>query len=156
MGTSSHSVLAGPFTGGGLVLALISLILVSNVGDKRIIWVGVAEEGADGQQNFRNGESRTPLVLQDVQADATVRVDIGVVNTGREVTLWGLERVVGGEVDVQEVDSARVGRLIRSLDGGLPVELVLLVDGASRAVAWGVSAQINQLLLNSFICHLFI
>lgn len=57
---------------------------------------------------FRNGESRTPLVSQDVQADAAVRVDVGVVDAGGEVDLGGLEGVVGREVDGKEEDTARV------------------------------------------------
>ena len=130
----SHSIFAGPLTGGSFVLALISLVLVSDVGDKRIIWVGVAEEGADGQQDLGDSESRTPLIFQNVEANATVRVDVRVVNPSCEVTLWGLERVIGGEVDVEEVHATGVGRLIRAHDSGLPVELVFLINGSSRAV----------------------
>ena len=82
---------------------------MSDVGNKRIIWVRVAQEGADGEQDLGDGQGGTPLVLQNVEANATVRVDVGVVDSGREVALWGLEGVIGGEVDVQEVHASRVG-----------------------------------------------
>jgi hypothetical protein len=39
------------------------------------------------------------LVSKNVQADATVGVDVRVVNAGGEVDLWGLEGIVGREVD---------------------------------------------------------
>lgn len=56
-------------------------------------------------------ESRAPLVPQDVQTDAAVRVDVGVVDASGEVDLRGLEGVVGREVDVQEENASRVWRL---------------------------------------------
>jgi len=46
------------------------------------------------------------LIPKDVQTDAAVRVDIGVVDSGGEVDLRGLERVVGGEMDGKEEDTA--------------------------------------------------
>ena len=45
----SHGVLASPLTSRGLILILISLVFVGDVGDEWVIWVGVAEERADGQ-----------------------------------------------------------------------------------------------------------
>lgn len=55
-----------------------------------------------------NGERRAPLIPQDVQADRAVAVDVGVVDAGGEVDLRGLERVVCGEVDGEEEDTAGV------------------------------------------------
>jgi len=104
---------------------------VGDVRNKRIIWVRVTEKGADGEQDLGDGECGTPLILQNVEANATIRVDVRVVDSSREVALWGLERIVRREVDVQEVNTSAVGRIVRAHDSGLPVELVLLVDGAS-------------------------
>lgn len=47
---------------------------------------------------FGNGQSRAPLVSQDVKTDAAVRVDVRVVDACGEVDLWRLEWVVRGEV----------------------------------------------------------
>lgn len=51
------------------------------------------------------------MVSQDVQTDAAVRVDVGVVDAGGEVNLRGLKGVVGREVDVQEENATRVWRV---------------------------------------------
>lgn len=60
---------------------------------------------------LRDGQGRAPLVPQNVQADAAVGVDVGVVDAGGEVDLRGLEGVVGGEVNSEEEDAAGVGRV---------------------------------------------
>ena len=74
-----------------------------------------------------NGKSRTPLVPQDIQTDAAVGVDVGVVYASGKVDLGSLEGVVRGEMDRQEENTARVWGVAWTHDGGLPVELVSLV-----------------------------
>ena len=44
-------------------------------------WIAVGEEGADGEEHFRYGQRRRPVVLQDVQADDALAVDVAVVDT---------------------------------------------------------------------------
>lgn len=39
------------------------------------------------------------MISQNVQTDAAVGVDVGVIDAGGEVDLWGLEGVVGREMD---------------------------------------------------------
>ena len=124
-----HCVLGGPLPGGAIVPILVSLEKLSNVRDERVVGVGVRQQGADGQQNLRNCQGRAPLVLEDIKADTAVRVDVTVVDTGGEVDLWRLERVVGREVNVQEEHSTSVRGVIRSHDGCLPVEHII-ADGA--------------------------
>jgi hypothetical protein len=51
------------------------------------------------KHTFGDGQRRAPLIPQDVETDAAVRVDVRVVDAGGEVDLWRLERVVGREVD---------------------------------------------------------
>jgi len=60
---------------------------------------------------FGNGQRRAPLVTQDVQANATVRVDVRVVDAGCEVNLGRLEGIVCGEVNSEEEDAAGVRRV---------------------------------------------
>jgi hypothetical protein len=81
---------------------------MSNLRYKRIVRVGVGKHGTNGKKHFRDGESRAPLVSQDVQADAAIGVDIGVVDASGEVNLWWLERVVGREMDSKEEDTTGV------------------------------------------------
>jgi hypothetical protein len=152
-GSLSHGVLAGPLTGGGLVLGLVILVDVSDLGHERIVGVGVGQQGADREQHLRDREGGGPLILQDVETDRSVRVDVGVVDSSCEGNLRRLEWVVRGEVYVQEVHSTGVWGIIGSHDGSLPVELVLLVERASRAVGGGISSEVDEFLLNSFKSH---
>ena len=151
--TRSHGVLASPLAGRGLILGAVSLVDVSDLGHERVIRVSVSQQGADGEEHLRDGERGRPLILQDVQANGTVRVDIGVVDSSCEVNLGRLEGVIGGEVDVEEVDTAGVGGFVGTHDGRLPVELILVVDGASRAVGGGILAKIDEFLCDSFESH---
>ena len=48
---------------------------------------------------FADGQGWAPLVSENIQADAAVRVDVGVVDTSSEVDLRRLEWVVCGEMD---------------------------------------------------------
>ena len=89
---------------------------------KRIVGVGISEHRADRPQHYteddirvsnrrwpsdiaceartlRDGQRWRPLVPQDVEADRAVRVDIRVVDLGREADLGRLEGVVGRERD---------------------------------------------------------
>lgn len=59
-------------------------------------------------QTFRDGQGRRPLVSQDVKTDASVAVDVGVVDTGGEVDLGRLEGVVCWEVDGEEENTSGV------------------------------------------------
>lgn len=52
-----------------------------------------------------------------------------------ECDLWGLEGVVGGEVDGGKEDAPLVGRVRGAENGGLPLEQV--VAGGSRAAGGG-------------------
>ena len=60
---------------------------------------------------FGDSQRGAPLISQNIQADAAVGVDIGVVDAGREVDLWWLERIVGREVNGEEENASGVGRI---------------------------------------------
>ena len=110
---------------------LVGLVLVGDVGHERIIGVGIGQERADGKKHLGDGECGAPLLLENVEANTTVRINVRVIDACREVDLWWLERVIGGEVNVEEVDTAGIRAVIRSHDGCLPVELIFLVNGTS-------------------------
>ena len=149
----SHRVTLSPFTGRLVMLWLIALENVGNLRDKRVIWVGVGQQGADGKQNLGDGEGGRPLVFEDVEADRTIAVDVHVINFRCERNLWRLEGVVGWEVDVQEEHTLMVRGVLGAHDRRLPVELVRFVGGAGRAVRGRVSSEVDELLLDSFKCH---
>lgn len=51
---------------------------------ERIFWVGSTEQSLDTEQDCADLESRRPVVLQNVQADATQPVDVGVIDASQE------------------------------------------------------------------------
>jgi hypothetical protein len=55
------------------------------------------------------------------------------------------EGIVGGEGYVEEEDTFSIWTVIRTNDGGLPVELIVLC-WSCRAVGWGVFLEIEQFL----------
>ena len=105
----SHSVLASPLTSSRRVLGLVTLVDVCDFRHKRIIRVGVGQKRTNREKDLRDCQCRGPLILEDIKTDGTVGVDVGVVDTSLEGDLWGLEGVVGREVDVEEEDAASVG-----------------------------------------------
>jgi len=125
---------------------------MGNFWHQRIVGVGVCQERAYRQQHFRNGECRAPLVLQDVKADSTIAVDVGVVQFRREVHLRRLERVVCWEVHFQEKDSPSERAVRRAHDCGLPVEEVV-PNRASTAIGWRILPQVKKLFVDSLKCH---
>lgn len=48
---------------------------------------------------FRDCQSRAPLVSQNIKTDASIGIDVWVVDSGSEVDLRWLEWVVGREMD---------------------------------------------------------
>jgi hypothetical protein len=72
------------------VSGAVGLEQLRNIGHKRIIGVGVSQEGADTEQDFGNGQCRTPLVLENVQTDTSVGVDVAMVNACGKVNLGRL------------------------------------------------------------------
>ena len=136
------------------MLGFVRLQKLGDLGYERVVWVGISEQRTDGQENFGNGQGGRPLLLQDVEADATVRMDVAMVNSCRECDLWWFEGVVRWEVNVQEEDASRVWRLIRAHDGCLPSELVFLIEGTSRAISRWVLSKIDEFLLDALECHL--
>ena len=149
----SHCVTLSPLTSRLVMLRLIALIDVGDLWDERVIWVGVGQQGADGEEHLGDGEGGRPLVFEDVEADRSIAVDVHVINFRRERDLGRLEGVVGWEVDVQEEHALMVRGVLGAHDRSLPMELVRFVSGAGRAVCRRVSSEDDEFLLDSFIGH---
>ena len=54
---SAHRVLLCPAAGCRLVLWPVRLVHVGNLGDKRVIRVGVSQQGADGEQDLEHSNT---------------------------------------------------------------------------------------------------
>lgn len=55
-----------------------------------------------------DSECRAPLSLENVEADATLVIDVRVVHLGHKLDFGRLERVVAGELNVELKDSTTV------------------------------------------------
>jgi hypothetical protein len=89
-----HGVLGSPFPSRTIVSSAVRLEQLRNIRHKRIIGVGVSQEGADTKQDFANGQCRTPLVLENIKTDTSVGVDVAMVNACGKVNLGRLLFVV--------------------------------------------------------------
>ena len=54
---SAHRVLLCPAAGCRLILRPVRLVHVGNLGDKRVIRVGVSQQGADGEQDLEHSNT---------------------------------------------------------------------------------------------------
>ena len=151
--SNSHGVALGPFASSLVVRVLVLLVDVGDLGDEGIVRVGIRQQWADREENLGDGERGRPLVLENIQADGPVAVDVHVVDFRREGDLGGLEGVVGWEVYVQEEHTLVVGAVLWAHNGSLPVELIILVSGASGAVRRGIPTEVDEFFLDSFKCH---
>lgn len=98
----AHGILLCPGARRGLVLGPISLVHVSDLGHQRIIRVRVRQQRTDWQEDLWYGQSRAPLFLENVKANAAVAVDVRVEHLGAERDLRGLEGVIRWEMNVYQ------------------------------------------------------
>jgi hypothetical protein len=98
---------------------------LGNIWNQRIVWVGVGKERTDGKQDLTNRQSRTPLILEDIKANPSVRVDVTVIDASGEVYLGWLEGIVSGKMNIQKENASGIWRVIRSHNRCLPVEHII-------------------------------
>lgn len=149
---NSHGVFLGPLPGRALIPSLVHAVDGCDLGNQRIIRVGVAQQRADGEQHLGDGQRRGPRRPQDVKADGPLPVDIGMVDLGLEGHLGRPEGVITGKLDGEEEDSSVVGAVFRPHDGGLPEEQVI-AHGPRRALCRRVELHLQQLLVNALESH---
>lgn len=77
---SAHCVLLGPGPCSFLIALPLVLVHVGDLRDKGVVRVGVSEERADGEEDLWYGQCRAPLLLEDIKANAPIRVDVWVIN----------------------------------------------------------------------------
>lgn len=138
-----HRILRRPFPRSAIVPSFVSFEKLGNVWDQRVIGVRVGEQTANGKQNLTDGQGGTPLVLQNIQTDTSIRVDVAVIDASSEMNLWRLEWIVRRKVDIEEENATCIGRVIGSHDSCLPVEHVI-TDWTCGTVGWRVLPQIDQ------------
>jgi hypothetical protein len=85
-----QGVLGGPFSGRAIVAGPVGLEQLGNVRNQGIVGIGVGEERTNREEDFGNGQRGAPLVLQNVEANAAVRINVAVINAGGEMHFGGL------------------------------------------------------------------
>ena len=71
-----------------------------NLRNQWVIGVCISQQRTYGKQHLRYGESRRPLVLEDVERYIAVGVDVWVVDSGGKSALGRLEGVVCWKMNV--------------------------------------------------------
>lgn len=113
-----YGVLAGPLLRSRNRAVLVLLPVLGHVGGQGVVGVGGTQQGLDRQQNGSDLQGGRPVVcgqvmsvsaramrgdsqsarvlltLQNIQADATQLVDVGVVDLGEETNLGGHHGIV--------------------------------------------------------------
>ena len=100
MRCDSCSIPLSPETSCPVVLIPVLLELLGDAPHQGISRVAVCKEGGNAEQDLGDGQSRAPLVFQDIQADDALGVDIAVIDPGLECDLGRLERVILRKADV--------------------------------------------------------
>lgn len=77
---SAHGMLLSPWSCHLFVARPLVLVQVRDLRDERVVRVWVCEQRGDGEEHLRYGQGWTPLILQDVEADAAIRIDVRMVN----------------------------------------------------------------------------
>ncbi len=144
----AHGIFLGPGASSSLILDSVSLVHMSNFWNQRIIWVWVRQKRAYREQHLGYREGRAPLLFEDVKADATIAIDVGVEHLCSEGNLGWLEWVIGWEVDGHQKHTSCKWALTWTHNSCLPVEHVI-TNRASTARSGRVLLQVLQLLVNS-------
>ncbi len=67
-------------------------------------WVGICEQGAHGKEHFGDGKRRTPVILQNIEADGAGAVDVAVVDACPEHDLLGVVGVLASASAAQQCE----------------------------------------------------
>ena len=86
---------------------------------------------------LRYREGWTPLLFKDVQTDAALAIDVGVVDLRLKLNLGGLEGIVRRKVDHDKEDSARVRAVAGPHDSSLPSQQTTLQARSTVAIVAG-------------------
>ena len=100
-----HGVLRRPLSRCTIVPGSIRLEQLGNVRNQRIVRIGVRQQRANTQQNFTDRQCWTPLVLENIETNAAVRVDVTVVDACGKVNFGRLQSHCGRAQQIREHES---------------------------------------------------
>lgn len=145
---SSHGIFLGPGARSSLIFGSVRLVHVGNFWHQGIIRVWIRQQRAYREQHLGYCEGRAPLLFQDIKADATIAVNVGVEHLCSEGNLGWLEWVIRWEVDGHQKHTSSERAVTWTHNSCLPVEHVI-TNRASTARSGRVLLQVLQLLVNS-------
>ena len=139
---SSFSVVGGELAGLGAEALVVFLEDLGDFGLEGVVCVRVLEQRHETLNYEARVQGGHPVVLDCLRTDLPrVLLDVRVEDLRLEVHLRSLERVVVGEVNVDDKLASSVGRVGGADDGGVPVSQVVThecdahsLDGVLRAV----------------------
>jgi hypothetical protein len=143
-----HGVFGSPFSSRTVVSSPVCFEELGDIWHQRIVGVGVGKKAADGKQDLADGQCGTPLILQNVQTNSSIRVDVAMVNASGEVNLGWFERIVRWEMNIEEENAAGIWGIIGTHDGCLPMEHVVS-NWSSGTVGWRILSQIDKFYQNA-------
>jgi len=116
-----------------LVLAPVLLEQLGRHGVGGGVGVGITQQRLNAGQNGRNIISGRPSVLEDVEADASIRIDVGVEHFGEEFDYGWLIGVLLAELH-RELESAVLKRgLMRPKYNRIPEQNVIFSRGSTHS-----------------------
>jgi hypothetical protein len=93
---------------------LVSFEQISNGRLKRVLGIRIVHKRTDTKQYLRNSQSRTPLILKNIQADVPRAADIAVIDLGYESNDRRLEWIVLGVCDTKMKHTSGIRTALRS------------------------------------------
>lgn len=116
----------------------------------RVVWLGNAQQGLEGEQGGSDGEGWRPFVLEDVEADGSgLRRNVGMPNFGLKFHLGRLVGVLRRQNNVDLIKTALVASIIGPLDISLPVPVVAVEEAHLHRRFLGLRKWTLTVLANS-------
>lgn len=137
-----------PLAGHELGVLAVVFEVISHARVERIIRFWCREKRLDGEQDGANLQSGAPLVLQNVQANAPERVNVGVVDFRQKPDLGRLHRIRFREEELEFILTAFVGRAERSSHKNFEVTVVVRLR-LCRDARRGLAGKVLRFLLNA-------
>lgn len=123
-GSLSQSSAASPFNGEALGFPLAYSHDRNTFRTRYDILVWFSEQTLQAQQNSLDIVASSPLILQNIKADSTREIDVGVVYWSLEEDCWRCVWVVGWESERKLKGKPGVWGIIWTRDGSSPGEEV--------------------------------
>jgi len=132
-----------------VVLLSVVDILCCDAAHEGVTGIAVRQETADGEQHLGDGQSRAPLVFQDVQANHSLGVDVAVINSRAEFDFWRLKWVICGEMYIEEENTTLINGSRRTQDCADPLIEVVSFGSRTTVGRW-IQGNCSKLFLNTF------